>query len=163
MNHTKNLVFQLSPEDSASLAAEAERRQIDTITLAQILLHDSLTKLNPPPSLIAQNPIQSLEKVYSFRGKTEVLQFLEEYPFLVPVLLEGSDKIRHYFPNEKLEIEVHTDPEIIEDVQLFLSIITDDNTDDDIDKTLDKEEYLSKDWYLPLPYEVKKVFGFGVE
>ncbi|WP_449416561.1 hypothetical protein [Phormidium nigroviride] len=163
MNHTKNLVFQLSPEDSASLAAESERRQIDTITLAQILLHDTLTKLNPPPSPIAQNPIEALEKVYSFRGKTEVLQFLEEYPFLVPVLLEGSDKIRHYFPNEKLEIEVHTDPEIIEDVQLFLSIITDDNTDDDIDKALDQEEHLSKDWYLPLPYEVKKVFGFGVE
>lgn len=46
---------------------------------------------------IPQADIEALEQLYTFRGRTEVLQFLEQYPFLVSVLLEAPEKIRHYF------------------------------------------------------------------
>ena len=37
---------------------------------------------------ISQADIQFLEHSYTFRGRTEVLQFLDKYPDLVPVLLK---------------------------------------------------------------------------
>ncbi len=67
--------------------------------------------------------LATLEQLYSFRGRTEVLQFLDHYPFLIPVLLEAPEKIRRYFPDSHLFLEVVPDPEIIDYVQLVLSIL----------------------------------------
>lgn len=157
-SNSQILTIQLSPEDSERLLAEAKRRRVDAESLASMLLHDSLTELNP----VSLTDIESLEKLYSWRGKTEILEFLEKYHFLIPVLLEAPDKIYHYFPAKKLYLEVEADSELIDSAQLFLDIIIDGDTDEIIDEALDKEEKLSEDWYLPLPYEVRRVFSCGV-
>jgi hypothetical protein len=157
-SNSQTLTIQLSPEDSERLLAEAKRRQIDVGSLAEMLLHESLTELKP----VAGADLESLEKLYSFRGKTEILQFLEKHDFLIPVLLEAPDKICNYFPGKKLCLEVDTDSELIDYAQLFLDIIIDGDADEIIDEALDKEEKLSEEWYLPLPYEVRRVFSCGV-
>ncbi|UNU26086.1 hypothetical protein [Microcoleus vaginatus] len=157
-SNSQTLTIQLSPEDSERLLAEAKRRQLDAHSLAEILLHESLTELKP----VADADIESLEKLYSFRGKTEILQFLEKHHFLMPVLLEAPDQIFNYFPGKKLCLEVEADSEFINSAQLFLDIIIDGDADEIIDEAIDKEEKLSEDWYLPLPYEVRRVFSCGV-
>ena len=93
---------------------------------------------------IPQANIEALKQLYTFRGYTEVLQFLEQYPFLVPVLLEAPDKIRHYFPDCQLFLEVSIDPEIIDYVLLVLSILM--NLDPD--EAVNRLHQLDKDWWL---------------
>lgn len=72
---------------------------------------------------IPQADIESLEQLYTFRGRTEVLEFLDKHAFLVPVLLEAPEKIRHYFPDSQLFLEVVPDAEIVDWVLLVLSIL----------------------------------------
>jgi hypothetical protein len=50
---------------------------------------------------ISQSNIQVLEQSYTFRGRTDILQYLDNYPFLLPVLLEAPEKIR---------LEISSDP-----------------------------------------------------
>jgi hypothetical protein len=157
-SNSQTLTIQLSPEDSDRLLAEAKRRGVDAGSLAEMLLHESLTDRHP----VSVADIESLEQLYNLRGKTEIVQFLENYDFLIPVLLEAPDKICNYFPGKKLYLEVETDSEFIDSAQLFLDIIIDGDADEIIDEALDKEERLSEDWYLHLPYEVRRVFSCGV-
>lgn len=154
----RTLTIQLSPEDSDRLFAEAKRRQVDADSLAQLLLHECLVNLNP----LSQTDIESLDKLYNLRGKSEILQFLEKHEILIPVLLEAPDKISNYFPDKILCLKVEADSEFIESEMLFLDIIIEGDTDEILDEALDKEEKLSEDWYLPLPYEVRSIFSFGV-
>jgi hypothetical protein len=156
--NSQTLTIQLSAEDSDRLLAQAKRRGVDASSLAEMLLHESLTERHP----VSAADIEFLEKLYNLRGKTEILQFLENYDFLIPVLLEAPDKICHYFPGKKLCLEVETDSELIDSAQLFLDIIIEEDADELIDEALDKEEKLSEDWYLHLPYEVRRVFSCGV-
>ncbi|NJK70212.1 MAG: hypothetical protein HC786_29780 [Richelia sp. CSU_2_1] len=123
-----------------------------------MLLHESLTKLKP----VSAADIEALEKLYNFREKAEIVEFLEIYQFLIPVLLEAPDKICPYFPENKLCLEVEKDFESIDSAQLFLDIIIESDRDEIIDEALDKEEKLSEDWYLSLPYEVRRVFSCGL-
>ena len=157
-SNSQTLTIQLSPEDSDRLLAEAKRRGVDVGSLAETLLHDSLTERHP----VSVAELESLEKLYIWRGKTEILQFLEKHDFLIPVLLEAPDKIGNYFPGKKLCLEVEADSESIDSAQLFLDIIIDGDADEIIDEALDKEDKLSEDWYLHLPYEVRRVFSCGV-
>ncbi|WP_249067927.1 hypothetical protein [Argonema antarcticum] len=54
--------------------------------------------------IIPKADIEALEGAYTFRGREEILQFIAKYPFLVPVLLEAPDKVKHYFPDSRYAI-----------------------------------------------------------
>ena len=41
---------------------------------------------------ISQSDIEALEQLYTFRGRSEILEFMTQHPFLVPVLLEAPEK-----------------------------------------------------------------------
>src|SRR5215472_16363143 len=56
----------------------------------------------------------NIEKLYIFRDPPEVTSFLEEYPFLIPLLQEARMHIRRYFPDSDVILEVVTDPEIMD-------------------------------------------------
>lgn len=101
---------------------------------------------------IPQADITQLEQLYTFRGRTEVLQFLEQYPFLVPVLLEAPEKIRHYFPDSQLFLEVVPDAEIIDWVLLVLSILM----KLDPDEAVDRLNQMDMEWWVHTSYEVRK-------
>jgi hypothetical protein len=61
------------------------------------------------------NEIQAIERLYAFRGKTEVLRFLETYPFLASLLLEAYGRIKNYFSDAQIFLKVVADPEAIDD------------------------------------------------
>lgn len=94
---------------------------------------------------ISQSDIESLERLYTFREPTEVLQFLEKYPFLVPLLLEAHEHIRHYFPDSPLFLQYVPDPEI-DYSQLVVYIATDLEPEEATD-TLDQFD----DWWVEVP------------
>ncbi len=108
---------------------------------------------------ISPADIETLEQFYTFRERTEVLEFLDKHPFLVPVLLEAPEKIRHYFPDSQLFLEVFIDPESIDWVQLILSILM----------KLDPHEAVARlnkldcDWGLHNSYDVRSNFFTTLE
>ncbi len=118
------------------------------------LIIEKLASKKPAPVIIPKTEIEAIERSYTLREKTEVIQFLENHPFLVPVLLEAPEKIRYYFPDEELFIQVDYDPENINYVQLVLSILTKITPDDAVDR-LNK---LDKNWSLSLSYQVREKF-----
>ncbi|HAZ46830.1 MAG TPA: hypothetical protein DDW76_30775 [Cyanobacteria bacterium UBA11369] len=144
MSESKTLTIQVSGEDCDRLVALAKRRQIDADTLARMLLHDSLTKLSP----LLPTDIESLEKLYTFQGKTEVLQFLEKYPFLVPILLKGYEPTRKYFPDAQLFLQVVTDPEAASKDDDMLWIYIERPFDFDPETAIDTLEKLDDDWWI---------------
>ena len=73
---------------------------------------------------ISQSDIESLERLYTFRGKAEVVKFLEKYPFLVATLRSAPEKSRRHFPDEQLFLQVAHAPEILNCADLGLSILT---------------------------------------
>jgi len=81
-----------------------------------------------------QANIQFLEQTYRLRERSEILRFLNQYPALMPVLLEAPDKIRRYFPSSQLFLQVVLDPELIDWVKLILSIRITLNPKEAVDK-----------------------------
>jgi len=69
--------------------------------------------------------IQSLWQLYTFRRPEEVSQFIEVYPFLVPLLVEAHSRIRDYFgARPQVILEVVTDPEVQGLVEMFGYVVT---------------------------------------
>jgi len=95
---------------------------------------------------IAQAEIEQIEKLYTLRNRLEVLKFIEESPFLIPVLLEAPDKIRDYFPGDSLILDLAIDPESssTDDDKLVLLIATDIDADESVDRLWE----LDKAWWL---------------
>ena len=135
MSDNQIVTIQLPKEDSDRLAVEAKRRQIDPTTLAQKLLHNSLANLD----------VESLEKLYTFRERIEVLDFLEKHPFLIPLLIETHPHIREHFPDSPLFLEYVPDPEI-DDPPLVVYIATNLETEEAWDR-MD----LLDNWWVEVP------------
>jgi hypothetical protein len=108
---------------------------------------------------ISQSDIQVLEESYTLRGRTDILQFLDKYPFLLPVLLEAPEKIRQYFPDSQLFLEVVPDAEIIDWVHLVLSILINFNPYDAVQKL----NQIDWDWGIHNSYEVRSKFFITLE
>lgn len=95
---------------------------------------------------IDQTEIEQIEKLYTLRERSEVLKFLDNHPFLVPVLLEAPEKIRDYFPGDSLILDMAIDPESSspEDDRLVLLIATDIEADESVDRLWE----LDNAWWL---------------
>ena len=85
-----------------------------------------------------------LEQVYIFREKVEILQFLEERQFLIPLIKDAYTNIRNYFPVSDLFLEVVIDPEIANERQLVIFIAIKENAEG-ASEALDK---LDEDWWM---------------
>jgi hypothetical protein len=132
----------------------------DQDAIASLILEKiACTSIGVASFPVSQGDLKTLEQFYTLRQKSEILQFLEKYPFLIPPLLEAPDKIHQHFPNAKLFLQVVDDPEIIDYVHLVLSILT--NIDPD-DAAL-KLNQVDKEWELNLSHEVQKRFFTAVE
>lgn len=108
---------------------------------------------------ISQADIEFLEHSYTFRGRTEVLQFLGKYPDLVPVLLEAPGKIRQYFPASQLFLELERDPEVIDYLRLVLAILMKLNPDDAVDRL----NQLDQNWELHTSNQLRSKFFTTLE
>jgi hypothetical protein len=89
--------------------------------------------------------LRLVERLYTFRRQAKVSQFLEEFPFLVPLLVEAYSKFGHYFgPYPRAFLEIVTDPEAPDDHELFALIYTSLTPDE----ALDRLDRFDRDWWL---------------
>ena len=87
----------------------------------------------------------ALIPLYTFRRPDEVKEFLQTYPFLIPLLVEACGKIETYFPPDpSVVLEVVTDPEALDDRQLVAFIQTDRHPED----ALARLDRLDTEWWL---------------
>ena len=81
--------------------------------------------------------IKQLQEIYTFKDREpgEVLQFIEKYPFPIPLLLEAPDKVRAFFPDASLMLKVNIDPESYseESNELLLLIKSDIDPEESVD------------------------------
>jgi hypothetical protein len=66
--------------------------------------------------------LQLIERLYIIKNSEEVLAFLAENLFLVPLLLEAKPKIEAQFRNSPVYVEVRVDPEIENETKLVAYI-----------------------------------------
>lgn len=136
-----------------AIAAMSQLPETDQDAIASLILQKITSEeIGIAPSPISQADIETLEQFYILREKSEIVKFLEKYPFLLPPLLEAPDKIRKHFPDEQLFLQVVPDPEIIDYIHLVLSILTERDPHD----SLIQLHQFDEDWLQPLPYEVKE-------
>ncbi len=84
-----------------------------------------------------------IEALYQIRGD-DVFAFIEQHPFLVPILLEAPAQIKPYFPESPLALEMFIDPEGI-GVRSLLIVIP---TRLDVDTAFEKFNQIHDDlWF----------------
>jgi hypothetical protein len=109
------------------------------------MMTETITPVKPLLE-ITPTDLAQIEKYYTLRNSAQVLEFLEKYPFLVPLLSEAPEKINQYFPGDSLVLESVIDPESesSDDGKLVLLIITE--MDDDL--SIDHLGQLDYFWWL---------------
>ena len=114
-----------------------------------------------PRVSIDQTEIDQIEKLYTLRERSEVLQFLNHYPFLIAILLEAPDKIRDYFPGDPIFLEVVIDPESISPDDDTMFIIIASNIDPE--ESLERLWELDKNWWLKASIPSQNKLEINVE
>jgi len=137
-----------------SFATVSQLPEAEQNAIASLIL-DKISASRVAPFLISQSDIETLEKSYIFRDKIEVIEFINKYPFLLPVVLDAPVQISPYFPEQKLLLQVINDPEIPNYFHLVLSIIL---TDLAPDEAMDREDELRKNWSRGLSHEIREHF-----
>lgn len=126
-----------------------------------------MTLNHPLSKTTSLNSIQPLKKHYTFTNSSKISTFLEQNPSLINILLEAPNYIYQYFPETHLILEIDYDPEIVNEVKLFLLILIQSKSENlseyNIDYILQLEEKLSYNWYLKITPEIRKLFCFGTE
>src|SRR5215469_15253396 len=106
-------------------------RQITPADEAQQRMPFSALYQNEPPYGTSPSALPSassdafypnIENLYVFRDANEVTSFLEENPYLIPLLVESHPYIKKHFPDSAVFLEVVHDPEIIGYTQLVAFI-----------------------------------------
>jgi hypothetical protein len=73
---------------------------------------------------VFENQLHLLDLIYKFRGREEIIRFLSRNRFLPPILIETYFKIRSYFLDSPVILEIDTDPEVTMSEQLIVFIVT---------------------------------------
>jgi len=101
-----------------------------------------------------------LSRLYNIRRESEVFEFLEDKPSLIPLIVEAHERIRDYFGSStELVLEVITDPEATEDYELVIFVRTNLSPDD----TFSKLEQLDEEWWLDASSEMREKICIHVE
>lgn len=98
------------------------------------------------PSPLSHSDIQAIESFYRLREPSEVWEFLETYPFLVPLLLEAPEHIRKHFPDAPVFLQYVPDPEGASEEDSMLWIYIDGHKPDP-EESLDTLERIDDDWW----------------
>ena len=93
---------------------------------------------------LAPADLIQIEQYYQLPRRGEVIQWLEQYPVLVPLLLEARDKLWEHFGDAVVSLEVVIDPEMIGYAQLIAFIIPKAAPDE----ALDQLERFDDAWWL---------------
>lgn len=127
--------------------------------MARRLKSPPIADLDHKTSGVAAADLARLEEWYSFREHDTVVDWLEQYPFLVPLLLEGYDQMRKHFPDSPISLQVVYDPEDAGLTELVAYIITD--LDDD--EALNRLYRIGEDWWLQVISQADLKMDIDVE
>lgn len=104
--------------------------------------------------------IRLVERLYTLRRHAKVSQFLEKFPFLVTLLVEAYSKFGNYFgPYPRVFLEVVTDPEALDDHELFALIYTSLTPDE----ALDRLDWFDREWWLDASHKAQGKICIDVE
>jgi hypothetical protein len=92
--------------------------------------------------------------------ETEAVQnYLNQYPFLKPVLQEAEEQIaQHFGEDAEIAYKVEYDPEIASMITLFGYIWTNLT----VDEALAIFDKFDEAWYLDLSYEIRSRLNFQI-
>ncbi len=88
--------------------------------------------------------LSAFEHDFQLRDAGSVLEFVENDPSLVGLLLEAREQIRQWFPDAVIFVEVENDPDTITHHRLIVSI----GTLLDAPETLQALEHFDRSWWL---------------
>ncbi|MCI0488466.1 MAG: hypothetical protein L0229_17905 [Blastocatellia bacterium] len=83
-----------------------------------------MAKLTSDQSLLEDRALETIERLFRLRNEAQVGMFINESPFLIPILLKASGKLASYFPLSQLILEVAPDPDEEGESELVLYITT---------------------------------------
>jgi len=96
--------------------------------------------------------INQITNLYTISDPLETFQFIVEKQTITSLIIEAHDKITNLFPNEKLGLEVKTEPEIAESRSLWITIYT----KLEVDEAFEKLTILDDTWWLEAITSVPK-------
>lgn len=96
------------------------------------LIQDTDVKSKAFDDLI--NSFNQITNLYTISDPLETFQFIVEKQTITSLIIEAHDKITNLFPNEKLGLEVKTEPEIAESRSLWITIYTKLEVDEAFEK-----------------------------
>lgn len=100
-----------------------------------------------------------LDIIYSFRNRSEILQFLENNVFLISLLHEINSKIKEYFPSAKNILEVINDPDTENNTYLVIFI----HTDLTAREAFNRLKLFDESWWLRASIKANKKLFINVE
>jgi len=100
-----------------------------------------------------------LDTIYSFRNRSEILQFLKNNVFLIPLLYEINSQIKEYFPLAKNILEVINDPDTKDNVYLVIFI----HTDITAREAFNRLKLFDESWWLRASIKANKKLFINVE
>ncbi|MFA5646303.1 MAG: hypothetical protein WDA18_08120 [Candidatus Ratteibacteria bacterium] len=97
--------------------------------------------------------------MYTFRHYDIVQEYLNSNKLLYPILTEAADKIKHFFPESSLFLEVISNPEEESDTHLVLFI----KTDLPPVEAIEKLDQLDEEWFLNFPADIMNNLSINLE
>jgi hypothetical protein len=67
--------------------------------------------------------MQALARDFEIADEEGVLEFLERYPSVPPLLLETREAVRRFFGEDQVRLDVFRDPECPEDEKLLVNVL----------------------------------------
>jgi hypothetical protein len=132
----------MSPELKSILS---QAQKLDRQSQMQLISH--LSNQTQPRSTLDDGILPVLEQSlngYILLEPSSVSNFIQEHQELVSLLNEAYQEIKKYFPSEDLRLELVSDPEIAEDQQLFIYVLTSLSATD----ALKKLDEFDGQWWL---------------
>ena len=108
---------------------------------------------------ISEKVLPLLEDIYIFRIRDDIQWFLEENSFLVSILFEAHVYVDIFFPYSQRILNVVSDPEIPENIQLIISISAKLNADEAFSRLKELDQY----WWLNATRQTKGLVNITVE
>lgn len=89
--------------------------------------------------------VAELEKAFILRNREKVLGFIQNNPFLVPLLMEAHSKIEFYFPASQLFLEASPEAEMLTMDKSSLTIFIDSGLT--AKEALEKLDQFDEEWW----------------
>jgi hypothetical protein len=130
-------------QDRSIISSDDAQQRIPFVALYQGQpAYGTNSQALPPASSDVFN--LNIDKLYIFREVNEITSFLEENPFLIPLLQEAYTHIKRHFPLSDVVLEVVTDPEIMGQKDLVVFIVVEQKAEE-ASRALDR---LDEEWWL---------------